>query len=671
MLEETVGLDVLFVLRGPRQPPVQVVTVAIDRETASTFHASDEPSLWPRTLHAELVRRLVGAGAELVAFTVFFNEARPDEDTRLAEAIDEAGNVVLASFLKLKHLQGDAYVEMLVPPVETLASGALGSAPILLAQGAEAIRFLTWHGERQILATWPLMVVNHYLKRRLQMTGDGQAPPTVPASSLRSLSIEEESTLRRAVEGLREVTEKREARYFNHYGPAGTLTRLSCRDLLTVESGALPDLRGKIVVVGFGEDFQPDASLQLGPYSALSSLELAATAVANLLENRPVRPLFNGAGQTLLLTVMGMGVGALARRAPILGNLGLILLAGAGYLGLAVLVFARWTYWLPLMLPLFWLVPLGLLSGLLVNYLRHTSEKQRLHTAIQRFIPVEVASRLIHPEGRQDWDGRLRFGVCMACDAGQYTALAERMEPMALGKLMNAYYAALFPIMTGSGGWVSDVVGDAMMAIWVGGSEDDPELRGRALRAALELQKAVDRFEHTYAVRLPLRIGLHCGLMRVGFIGAHDHGEYRAMGDTVNTAARLEGLNKLLGTRILASAAFMEGMEHLHRPVGSFLLAGKSQPVAVHEVPVALDEAGLLVYREHTDRFRAALALFERGRWSEAAAAFEELGRKAPDDGPVRFYCEAARMRMRSPQGAGGEVSIAVPKPLPAQPKEI
>jgi len=220
--------------------------------------------------------------------------------------------------------------------------------------------------------------------------------------------------------------------------------------------------------------------------------------------------------------------------------------------------------------------------------------------------------------------------VCLATDAGQYTALAEKMTPMDLGELMNDYYAALFPAVRRNGGWVSDVTGDAMMAIW---SVPAPrtDIRVDALRTALEILRAVDAFEAKRQIKLPIRMGLHCGEMRVGFVGGKEHGAYRAVGDTVNTSARLEGLNKLLGTRILVSEALLEDLAGFAtRPMGRFLLAGKSRPVAVHELIAPAEESGPRL-ADMIARFADALALFQAAHWQAAAAAFAALSHEFPE----------------------------------------
>jgi adenylate cyclase len=110
------------------------------------------------------------------------------------------------------------------------------------------------------------------------------------------------------------------------------------------------------------------------------------------------------------------------------------------------------------------------------------------------------------------------------------------------------------------------------------------------------------------------------------------------VGDIVNTASRIEGLNKLLGTRILVSADTLEGVTGLAtRELGTFLLAGKQTPVVIHELlgtEGSLD-AGTLA--RHA-RFAAALVVFRGGDWAGAGVLFDELAAASPGDGAARFY---------------------------------
>jgi adenylate cyclase len=710
-LEADMGLGLLYALRGPESPPDNVAIVGIDHNSAARLQAPDDPRDWPRGLHAEMIRNARSNAAELVAFNIFFAGPSPDPkaDQAMADAMGEAENVVLTDYLKPRHIHAGVYVESVMEPAAELAGAAIATAPFLLTKnsgGANA--FLTFFGEEDKRSTLPTLL---FLAYSLRLWSDGLAELVLPsdpglaaliaghspnskkrldfdslarklADQLRTrpdLKAALETTIadrdlpeppRRILRSLMRILHGDEVRYFNHYGPARTFRTIPYHELVTASPDAgAASLRNKILLVGYLEDFQPETTegLFYTPYSSISSVELAATALANLLEDKWVHPAFPPLHEALWLLAWGGALGFCARRLSARRGFALILALGAGYLASAWLLFRVQGAWLPIVIPLGWQIPAALLASLALNYLRGARREQTMQSVIQRFIPVDVFSQLTRHEdsGTLPTYGRLARGLCLATDAGRYTALAETMEPMALARLMNSYYEAIFEPVTRRGGWISDVVGDAMLAIWITDG-DACEARYSALSAALEIREAVRRFEKSHGLILPIRMGLHYGDLRIGYVGTSDRGEIRAVGDTVNTAARLEALNKLLGSHILVSEQVLEGLAvDRVRPLGEFLLAGKSRPVAVAElVPEPEGQSGL---DELHDRFREALALFAGERWSEAYAAFTRLGLQFPDDGPTRFYQRTCQSYLADPALAAGRSGIQVEKPESAR----
>ena len=148
--------------------------------------------------------------------------------------------------------------------------------------------------------------------------------------------------------------------------------------------------------------------------------------------------------------------------------------------------------------------------------------------------------------------------------------------------------------------------------------------------------------------------------MLVGSVGASRHFEYRAVGDIVNTASRIQGLNKILGTRLLASEATVDGLEQFAtRPLGSFLMAGKSTAVSLVE---------LLGPRQGIDphlsslceMFSGALDAYRAGQWRDAADRCESILRSAPDDGPARFYLVRCKHLLLNPPDADWTPTIRI-----------
>jgi adenylate cyclase len=227
------------------------------------------------------------------------------------------------------------------------------------------------------------------------------------------------------------------------------------------------------------------------------------------------------------------------------------------------------------------------------------------------------------------------------------------MAPAELGAFMNRYYAVLFEPVKQHGGLVQDVVGDSMLAVWAT-TEPDASLRNRACLAALDIAAAVDRFNtESGRLALPTRVGMHSGRLLLGSVGAMDHYEYRAVGDIVNTATRLEGLNKHLGTRMLVSAEVLEGLPGLlTRELGAFLLAGKSRPVLVHEL-LAREGTIAAEDRQRCAMFAAALAAYRSGAWDQATRIWQDIVRAhGGDDGPSRFYLRWCELHAGQPPSA-------------------
>jgi adenylate cyclase len=157
------------------------------------------------------------------------------------------------------------------------------------------------------------------------------------------------------------------------------------------------------------------------------------------------------------------------------------------------------------------------------------------------------------------------------------------------------------------------------------------------MRAAIAILGAVDVFNNEQKVgRLPTRVGLESGELVLGNIGAEQRYEYRAIGDIVNTAARIQGLNSILGTRVLVSAATLEGAHGVTaRDLGTFILRGKRLPVAVSE-PLAA--AAMSLDANALAEFAAALAALREANWEEAHSRFAALTARLPNDGPSRYY---------------------------------
>lgn len=177
------------------------------------------------------------------------------------------------------------------------------------------------------------------------------------------------------------------------------------------------------------------------------------------------------------------------------------------------------------------------------------------------------------------------MGACVITDAERYTSVAERIDPATTVDFINRYLEVLFKPVFENGGFISDVKGDGMLAIW---TEPSPsaDLRARVCRACLQIAEDSARFFRSVpGYGLATRIGAFYGPIALATVGTFAHHEYRAVGDTVNTASRLEELNKELGTRVLVSASLAQDVgDFLFRDLGEIQLRGKRNRVRVLEL---------------------------------------------------------------------------------------
>jgi adenylate cyclase len=286
------------------------------------------------------------------------------------------------------------------------------------------------------------------------------------------------------------------------------------------------------------------------------------------------------------------------------------------------------------------LTPLVIVIKSTSYFLEGKHNQQQMQQAFSLYLPGDVVRSMTnnHDINSMNQFGELMQGVCMATDAGQYTTLSESMNPQHLNDLMNNYYGVMFPLVKMQKGIISDVTGDAMFAIWSRAEQTQLD-RKNACKAALKISQAVDQFNRSQPHQLPTRIGMHFGDMRLGNVGALDHFEYRAVGDTVNTAARIEGLNKLLGTKILISANVINDLTGFFtREMGYFILRGKTHPIHIYELIAEATEQRNLYCSQGMTEFLKALKLFQQQQWSQALAIWQTIERDYPGDGPTLFY---------------------------------
>jgi adenylate cyclase len=218
---------------------------------------------------------------------------------------------------------------------------------------------------------------------------------------------------------------------------------------------------------------------------------------------------------------------------------------------------------------------------------------------------------------------------------------------------------ALGAAISGNRGMIDKYIGDGVMAFW-NAPEPDPEHIAHAVRAALQAAAAsrrlAEKWQKLGRPAFSTRIGLHTGPALVGNVGARDRINYTLVGAVANQASRLEGLNKVYGTEILASGlvANSTAARFVWRHVDRVVAAGTTEVLEIYEpmgeIGTAGDHAGFL------DRWRSAHEAYTKGCFEEALAGFKAAQALRPDDAACRTFIERCNNLLRHglPEGWDG-----------------
>jgi len=276
--------------------------------------------------------------------------------------------------------------------------------------------------------------------------------------------------------------------------------------------------------------------------------------------------------------------------------------------------------------------------------LRHISD---FNTALARFVPAELTTLL----GRDSIvDVRLgdhveRTMAVLFSDIRSFTSRSERLSPAEVFSFLNDYLAQAGPLIRAHGGYVDKYVGDAILAIFPNGSDD-------ALRAAIAIQRRVDELNVDLSPQDAIRIGIgvHAGPMVLGMIGEEQRMDGTVIADAVNLTARLEGLCKEFGVRIVTTEGCLAGAGGAYdtRSLGSLSVRGKDERVPVHEVfdcDAPSLRAGKLASRATLEEGLRRLAA---GDLDEASRALRSVVETIPDDPVALDYLARAMTARRS-----------------------
>jgi adenylate cyclase len=636
--------DLPFGLRHKLTPPPtphEVAIVFLDDESTEKL-GQPKARTWDRLPHARLLERLIADGARSVTYDIFFADASPPEkkeqDDRFAEAMKRSGRVILGvnpTRVGYDATGAEARGTALITPYERFAEQAanLGSVEQSPAEDL-VIRWAVPYTKKDIVP--PLAWAT------AETVG-------IPAATNDTVRFSE--------------------RWLNYYGPPRTIPNYSFYRVISTNRDDQPPppgfFKNKSVFVGgaFQTYLASDRKDEFPtPFWTLrirdnydrfmSGVEVHATAFLNLVRGEWLTRTSSRSENWLVLlsgVVFGFGM---KRARPLAATL-----AAAGGMAVFAIVgywmHTRLRIWYPWAIIVFGIIPVAWGWGVFHNAFSLLVQKRVLEQSLSRYLSPKLVKIFANKPEFLQTGAEKQVLTILFSDIANFTGLSEGMDSDQLARLVNSYFDRAVPsCIFKTDGTVIKFIGDAIFAIW-NAPETQSDHQLRACRAALLLRDQLSDFAlDGSSVRLRTRIGLHTGVANVGNFGSAEKFGYDAIGENINLASRMEGLNKHLGTDVLVTGETHGAVsgQLITRRLGAFRLKGFEKAVEVFELVSELDRAE--DSRNWRESFAGGLEHFERSAFDEADTAFRRTLELKPGDGPSQFYRDRISEMKSQPPGA-------------------
>ncbi|MGE0517502.1 MAG: CHASE2 domain-containing protein [Candidatus Binatia bacterium] len=439
----------------------------------------------------------------------------------------------------------------------------------------------------------------------------------------------------------------------NYRGPRRTFRHVSAADVLA--GRVSPDVfRNALVLLGVTAVGVGD--VRNTPFDPVyPGVEIHATVLDNILRRDFLyRPAIAGSialYDVAVILLVAVLVGAALHRTR--GMAGALVAAGllAAYVVGSQLVFAGHGAVLSFAYPAL-CIALSYVGVGVHQYAVTEREKRQTRRMLDLYLSPELSRYLSERPETLQLGGEKSERTVLFSDVKGFTGISERLSAEDLVEVLNLYLGEMTEAVFAHGGMLDKYIGDGLMAVW-GAPVAQPDHAARACRAALEMLERLQALNRKIAARgwptLGIRIGINSGPMVFGNMGSPGHLSLTVMGDNVNLAARLEGINKLYGSAIIASDRTVQlaGDSVVARELDLVRVRGRDMAVHIYEIlgSAAAGDG----WRELNAHFAAGLAAYRARDWTTALAAFEAAARARHGDGPTELYLWRCRDYLRDP----------------------
>jgi len=655
------------ILAKPGSATTEVVLVLLDQN--SLDWAREENGLswpWPRELYTFITNFCKRGGAKALGFDVLYLEPSKYgvyDDEAFGASVGDFGNFVGTVFLGEETGSSKSWPDDVAEPEIEIA----GLDRWLESSSVRGLGFPRASFPIPELARNARFLANVHLDPdmdgiyrfgRLFQLFDGKTVPSL-ALALYLAGKGGEHSIRidgnnLQVDGYALPIDSQGSTILRYRGPSGMHSTYSAAAVIQSEirmlSGEKPVIdptvfKDRYVLFGFSAPGLHD--LRSSPVAGVySGVEIHATMLDNLLSRDYMRQVPRG---TMILIALLFTIVAGAVASSVSGALkNIVVYAVALPLPpLAALLFFSGGSWLSLMF-LEIAVIVTLAGAGLVNYATEGRQKRYIKSAFKQYLSPDVIEQLIANPDRLKLGGERRELSIFFSDLQGFTGISEGLSPEELTALLNDYLSAMTDIIQDEGGTVDKYEGDAIIAFW-NAPLDQEDHAVRAVRSALRCQSS--RAEMRPAVRerigkdLYMRIGLNTGPAVVGNMGSHNRFDYTMLGDAVNLAARLEGINKQFKTYTMISQSTLDqaGSAFPVRELSRVAVVGRKEPVTVYEPMLEEDHRRM---GDLLPVFSQGLEAFYSGDFAGAEKIFATI---ADQDPAASCYVEKCRELLSDP----------------------
>ncbi len=626
-------LDDFFYKLNKNPLSKKVALVLVDEKSVNKFGRWP----WDRRIVADGLKKL--KEAKVIALDMVFSEkTQNSSDLYLSNTIESLGNVVCGFFLRPVATENPSSDIM-----DTLVDSSLADVPQKVPFASlpfAEVNILPITNACLLSGTFSAVADPDGLFRHypLGFVFQGEFYPSLAVQALRVFLkkqtwIDENGTLHI---GDRVIpTDETHMALLNFYRPSSYIDRIY--SFVDVYQGKVPPsvFKGKLVFVGISEAGVTD--IRATPIGLVPGPYLHVTFASNFLQNILLKRKFKWDAAAIFILSFLVLLASYAQSdtlrfsAYILFEILLFVAAAALYESLCVKV--------DVFYPTFSMT-LSIIG--LEGYSSFVKGKQTkfLKQAFSTYLSPALLSVLTKSPDKLRIGGEKREISVLFSDIRGFTSLSEKLEPETLVWVLNTYLEPMTDIVLKNDGTLDKYIGDAVMAIW-NAPLDVENHAEKALNAALEMLSALPKINSYLSQRnlpeIKIGIGVNTGQAVVGNMGSSRRFDYTAIGDTVNLASRLEGLNKLYGTSLLFSQFTKEKV--------SFPIQGKYYPVEVDIVAVKGKEEPVKIYTLTDDkalaqRYEKALTFYKRAEFKRAAAVFKELSKIFPPASVMLKRCE-------------------------------